>query len=62
MILVHNHPSGNPQPSKADLEITRQMKAAGELLQIELLDHIILGAPQAGEEKSYFSFKDKGLL
>jgi DNA repair protein RadC len=62
VILVHNHPSGNPQPSKADLEITRQMKAAGELLQIELLDHIILGAPQAGEEKSYFSFKDKGLL
>ncbi len=62
IILAHNHPSGNPKPSSADLQITRQMKQAGNTLQIELLDHIILGAPQAGEEKNYFSFKDEGLL
>ena len=62
VILVHNHPSGNPQPSDADLRVTRQMKDAGQLLQIELLDHVILGAPSAKNEKGYFSFKDAGLL
>jgi DNA repair protein RadC len=62
VILVHNHPSGNPQPSDADLQITRRMKEAGALLQIELLDHVILGAPRQGDEKSFFSFRDEGLL
>lgn len=62
VILVHNHPSGNPQPSDADLRVTRRMKEAGELLQIALLDHVILGAPRKGDEKNYFSFKDEGLL
>ena len=62
VVLVHNHPSGNPQPSEADRQVTRRMKAAGELMQIELLDHVILGAPGAGEGKSYFSFKSEGLL
>jgi DNA repair protein RadC len=64
VILVHNHPSGDPQPSDADVDITRRMKQAGELLQIELLDHVILGAPGRGEGegKSYFSFRDGGLL
>ncbi len=62
VILVHNHPSGNPQPSDADLQVTRRMKEAGALLQIELLDHVILGAPRAGVEKNYFSFKNEGLL
>lgn len=62
VILVHNHPSGNPQPSDADLAVTRRMKEAGALLQVELLDHVILGAPRAGVEKNYFSFKNEGLL
>lgn len=62
VILVHNHPSGNPDPSDADIAVTRQMKEAGKLLQIELLDHVILGAPQAEAGKNYFSFKDEGLL
>ncbi len=62
IILVHNHPSGNPQPSDADLQITRRLKEAGTLLQIELLDHVILGAPQAGDGKSFFSFKNEGLI
>ena len=63
VILVHNHPSGDPQPSDADLHVTRQMKQAGELLRVELLDHVILGAPQKdGAGRSYFSFKDGGLL
>jgi DNA repair protein RadC len=63
VILVHNHPSGHTQPSAADREVTRRMKQAGELLQIELLDHVILGAPGPGDaSKSYFSFRDEGLL
>jgi DNA repair protein RadC len=62
VILVHNHPSGNPQPSDADLFVTRQMKEAGRVLQVELLDHVILGAPTARDGKSYFSFKDEGIL
>lgn len=62
VILVHNHPSGNPSPSDSDLHVTRRMKEAGALLQIELLDHVILGAPSAGNEKGFFSFKNEGLL
>lgn len=62
VILVHNHPSGNPQPSEADMEVTRRMKEAGTLLQVELLDHVILGAPRPGDEKAFFSFKNEGLL
>jgi DNA repair protein RadC len=63
VILVHNHPSGDPNPSGADLHVTRQMKQAGELLQIALLDHVILGAPSRdGDGRNYFSFKDGGLL
>ena len=62
VILVHNHPSGNPDPSDADMAVTRRMKEAGALLQVELLDHVILGAPRKDEGKSYFSFKDEGLL
>lgn len=62
IIFVHNHPSGNPQPSDADLQITRRMKEAGELLQIAMLDHVILGAPHDGTGRNFFSFKDEGLL
>lgn len=43
IIVVHNHPSGDPTPSKEDITITREMVSAGELLGIELLDHIIVG-------------------
>jgi len=62
IILVHNHPSGNPRPSDADLAVTRGMKAAAALMQIELLDHVILGAPSKANEKGFFSFKNEGLL
>jgi DNA repair protein RadC len=62
VILVHNHPSGNPEPSAADVHVTRQMKEAGRVLQIELLDHVILGAPTAKNAKCYFSFKDEQML
>lgn len=47
IILLHNHPSGNPEPSNADIELTWRVKECGELLGIELLDHIIIGDQQA---------------
>jgi DNA repair protein RadC len=56
IILVHNHPSGDPAPSREDREITRRLKEAGELLGIRVLDHIIIG------EGSYLSFVEQGLL
>jgi DNA repair protein RadC len=56
LILVHNHPSGNPQPSTADVALTRKMKAAGLLLDLPILDHIIFAQTQ------YYSFADEGAL
>lgn len=55
-ILVHNHPSGNLNPSAADKQLTNKFKTAGESLDIKVLDHVIV------TEKSYFSFADEGLL
>ncbi len=43
IILVHNHPSGNPEPSSEDLEVTKQIVEAGELIGIKVLDHVITG-------------------
>lgn len=55
-ILAHNHPSGDVRPSKADLEFTRRLFRAGELLQIPLSDHVIV------TPSDYFSFADAGYL
>lgn len=55
IILIHNHPSGDPMPSREDREITRRLKEAGDLLGIKVLDHIIIG-------ESYLSFVEMGLL
>ena len=55
-ILVHNHPSGDPLPSKADRELTAHMEKAGLAIGIPLLDHVIIG------DNRYFSFLEKGLL
>ena len=61
VIVVHNHPSGDPSPSQADHSLTRRLGEAAELLQIKLLDHIIIGAPADGRSP-YFSFKEAGVL
>lgn len=61
VIVVHNHPSGDPSPSQADHSLTRRLAEAAELLQIKLLDHIIIGAPAEGREP-YFSFREAGVL
>lgn len=56
LILVHNHPSGDPTPSPEDIEITRRLIEAGKIMGIEVLDHVIIG------ESSYSSLKAKGLI
>ena len=56
LIFVHNHPSGNPEPSKNDKQITRDLVFVGKILQIQIVDHIIIG------EDRYFSFADEGLI
>ncbi|MCS7203404.1 MAG: DNA repair protein RadC [Thermodesulfovibrio sp.] len=56
LILVHNHPSGDSTPSEQDIAITKKLKKASEILEINLLDHIIIGS---GE---YFSMKEKGII
>lgn len=56
IILVHNHPSGNLKPSQADMKITQQLKEAGVVLEIPILDHLIF------TDKDYFSFADEGVL
>ena len=61
IIVVHNHPSGDPSPSQADHGLTRRLREAAELLQIKLLDHVIIGAPAEGRSP-YFSFKEMGVL
>ena len=61
LIVVHNHPSGDPTPSRADHSLTRRLAEAAELLQIKLLDHVIIGSPGEGRAP-YFSFKEAGVL
>lgn len=51
IVLLHNHPSGNPSPSREDMKVTRNVAEAGKIIGIELLDHIVIG------DNSYFSFK-----
>ena len=56
IIVAHNHPSGDPTPSSADLEITKRIVEAGKILGIKVLNHIII------TKENYFSFQDKGLI
>jgi len=56
IMLAHNHPSGNPEPSNADKQVTSILVKAGKLLDVQVLDHIIVG------DESYFSFRESGLL
>jgi DNA repair protein RadC len=60
IILAHNHPSGDPTPSEADIKITRDLVRAGQLLKIEVLDHVIIGAKTAGRQKDYLSLREMG--
>jgi DNA repair protein RadC len=61
VIVVHNHPSGDPSPSQSDHSLTRRLAEAAEIMQIKLLDHVIIGAAGNGSP-GYFSFKEAGVL
>jgi len=59
VVVFHSHPSGDPEPSAEDMSLTRRLASAGQLLGIELLDHIVLGmGPGAG----FVSLKERGIL
>lgn len=56
VILAHNHPSGNLQPSQSDIDLTKKMREGGKLLEVQVLDHLILS------KEGFYSFSDEGLL
>lgn len=56
IVILHNHPSGNPEPSREDVQVTRKIKQSGEILDILLMDHIIIG------DNRYFSFREQDIL
>ena len=56
LVLAHNHPSGNPRPSRQDMDITKQVKEAAKLMRITVTDHLIL------TDAGYYSFSDEGQL
>lgn len=62
LLVAHNHPSGDPTPSEADIKVTRDLIRAGQLLKIDLLDHIILGSSElrAQGKRPYVSLRDLG--
>lgn len=62
VVLVHNHPSGDPTPSAEDVSLTRRMVEAGRALGIRVLDHLIIGARADGREKDWFSLREAGLV
>jgi DNA repair protein RadC len=60
-VIIHNHPSGDPAPSRQDEIFTRRMIEAADLLQLRLLDHLIVGRPDAGRTP-YYSFRESGIV
>ena len=60
LVLVHNHPSGDPSPSEADIKVTRDLIRAGQLLKIDVLDHVILGRRATLNGKDYASLRELG--
>ncbi|MES2707347.1 MAG: DNA repair protein RadC [Verrucomicrobiota bacterium] len=62
LILVHNHPSGDPTPSAADMSITRRLRDAASLLQIHFIDHLIIGHRTPAYPQGYYSFREGGVL
>ncbi|BET67479.1 DNA repair protein RadC [Opitutales bacterium ASA1] len=63
VICVHNHPSGDPAPSSADIQVTRQLREASRAVDIDLLDHVVVGQKSTDPTgRGYYSFRDAGLL
>jgi DNA repair protein RadC len=63
IVCAHNHPSGDPGPSSADVQVTRQLREAAKAVDIELLDHVVVGEPSADPQgRGYYSFREAGIL
>ena len=63
IILVHNHPSGDPTPSSEDIRITRQLVEAGRILSIRVLDSVVIGRPDpANNNAGFLSLRESGLV
>ena len=62
IVLIHNHPSGDPSQSEADIKVTRDLIRAGQLLKIEVLDHIVMGQPDGDGSKGYASLRELGFF
>ncbi len=60
LVLIHNHPSGDPTPSEADIKVTRDLIRAGQLLKIDVVDHVILGRATAERPRDYASLRELG--
>jgi DNA repair protein RadC len=60
-ILAHNHPSGDPSPSRADERLTRRLIEAADLMQLRFLDHVIIGRPSPGRSP-WYSFREAGVI
>ena len=60
IVIVHNHPSGDPTPSEQDIKVTRDLIRAGQLLKIEVLDHVILGKRTDGRPTDFVSLRESG--
>ena len=61
-ILVHNHPSGDPSPSRQDLTLTKKVQQASEFMHVRFVDHIIIRRPGENRQKAYYSFTEAGAL
>ncbi|MBD5780328.1 DNA repair protein RadC [Pelagicoccus sp. NFK12] len=63
VICAHNHPSGDPSPSAADIKVTRQLRESAKIVGIDLLDHLVVGNPEHDPlSRGYYSFQESGLL
>lgn len=60
VVLAHNHPSGDPTPSEQDIKVTRDLIRAGQLLKIDVIDHVILGKPTEGRARDWVSLRELG--
>jgi DNA repair protein RadC len=60
LVVMHNHPSGDPTPSEADIKVTRDLIRGGQLLKIEVLDHVIVGSMPLPDSKGYVSLRELG--
>ncbi len=62
VLIVHNHPSGDPTPSKADEQLTQELAEVGRLLRMPVMDHVIIGSPADNRPKPYYSFREAGRM